>query len=199
LYLTPALPGLASGQMGVLLLDLDSGLTAGGTALTQTSSISASTFSGNYSGNFQGTIQNGEQDVVGQVVSDGSSALTGNADVNQLVAETSGITSTLTPDDALSGTFTAASDGRFTGTLDTSATGTLNEIFYVVNSSTVLFIETDAVAATSGPANGLLQLQQFPSTADLQQRSKRARRVVSTPVNAQRRRRIAPVDDPGEP
>ena len=195
LYLTPALPGLASGQMGALLLDLDSGLTASGTALAQASSISTSTFSGHYSGNFQGAIQNGEQDVVGQVVSDGASSLTGTADVNQF-NET---TSTLTPDDALTGVFTAASDGRFTGTLDTSATGTLNEIFYVVNSSTALFIETDAIAATSGPATGLLQLQQFPSTADLQQRSRHARQVVRTPVNAQPRRTTAPVDIRGEP
>jgi hypothetical protein len=195
LYLTPALPGLTSGQMGVLLLDLDSGLTASGAALAQASSISASTFSGHYSGNFQGAIQNGEQDVVGQVVSDGASSLTGTADVNQFTETTS----TLTPDDALSGAFTAASDGRFTSTLSTSATGALNEIFYVVNSSTVLFIETDAVAATSGPATGLLQLQQFPSTAGAQQRSRRARRVVRTPVIAQPRRTTAPVDIRGEP
>jgi hypothetical protein len=194
-YLTPALPGLTSGQMGALLLDLDSGLTASGMALAQASSISASTFSGHYSGNFQGAIQNGEQDVVGQVVSDGASSLTGTADVNQFTETTS----TLTPDDALSGAFTAASDGRFTGTLDTTATGTLTEIFYVVNSSNALFIETDTIAATSGPATGLSQLQQFPSTADLQKRSRRARRVVSTPGNAQPRRTIAPVDNPGEP
>ena len=180
--------------MGALLLDLDSGLTASGTALAQTSDISAATFKGNYSGNFQGAIQNGEQDVVGQVVSDGASSLTGAADVNQLVIAGTAVTSTLTPDDALTGGFTAASDGRFTGTLDTSATGTLNEIFYVVNSSTVLFIETDPIAATSGPAAGLLQLQEFPSTPDSPQRSTRARRVVRTPVKPQGRRRIAPVE-----
>jgi hypothetical protein len=195
LYLTPSLPGLTSGQMGALLLDLDSGLTASGTALAQASSISASTFSGHYSGNFQGAIQNGEQDVVGQVVSDGASSLTGTADVNQFTETTS----TLAPDDALSGALTAASDGRFAGTLETSATGTLSEIFYVVNSSTALFLETDAIAATSGPASGLLQLQQFPSTADIQQRLRRVRRVVRTPVNAQPRMTIAPVDNPGQP
>jgi hypothetical protein len=193
LYLTPILPGLASGQMGALLLDLDSGLTASGIALTQASDISASTFSGNYSGNFQAVIQSGEQDAAGQVVSNGASDLTGNADVNQLVATKSGVTSTQTPDDALSGTFTAASDGRFTGTLHSSATGTLNEIFYVVNSSTVLFVDADTIAATSGPGTGLLQLQQFKSTADLQPRSRRARRVVSKPVTARRQRATAPV------
>jgi hypothetical protein len=199
LYLTPALPGLTSGQMGVLLLDLDSGLTASGTALAQTSGISAATFKGNYSGNFQGAIKNGEQDVVGQVVSDGASSLTGTVDVNQFVIAGTEATSTLTPDDALTGGFMANSNGRFTGTLDGNATGTLNEIFYVVNSSTALFIETDAIAATSGPATGLLQLQQFPSIPDLQKRSRRARRVVRKPVNARPRRTTAPADNPGEP
>jgi hypothetical protein len=172
-YLTPSLPGLGSGEMGALLLDLDSGLNSSGAALAQTSSISASKFSGNYSGNFQGAITNGEQDVVGQVFSDGVSSLTGNADVNQFVIFTNGeITTTQTPDQALTGSFAAASDGRFTGTL--------NEIFYVV-SSTVLFIETDTVVATAGPAVGLLQLQQFASTPNLQQRSRRVRRVTKMP------------------
>jgi len=137
-------------NQGVLIFELDSGLTSSGTAWAQTGAISASTFKGNYSANFDGN-SSGEVDFVGQVVSDGVSALSGKVDINQYGS------STLTPGATLTGTFAANSSGRFTGTLDTSPTGTRQEIFYVVNSSTALFIDVDG----NSEGSGLLQLQQL--------------------------------------
>jgi len=137
-------------NQGALIFELDSGLTSSGAVWAQTGAVSASTFKGNYSANFDGN-SNGELDWVGQVVSDGVSALSGTVDVNQFAS------SALTPDAAVTGTFTANSSGRFTGTLDMSPTGTRQEIFYVVNSSTALFIDVDS----NSEGSGLLQLQQL--------------------------------------
>jgi len=160
LTVSPATGGVSQFAMyltssqGVLLFELDSGLTSTGAALAQSAGISATTFKGNYAGGFDATKSSGKEDVALQVASDGASALAGTADINQF-----GVSTPLAPGAALTGTFTASSNGRFTGTLVTSPTGTLQEIFYVLNSSTVLFIEADA----NGEATGSLQLQQFSS------------------------------------
>ncbi len=137
-------------NQGALLFELDSGLTSSGAGWAQTGAISASTLQGNYAANFDGN-SNGEVDWVGQIVADGVSALSGTVDINQYGS------STLTPGAALTGTFTANSNGRFTGTLNTSPTGTRQEIFYVVNNSTTLFVDIN----DHGEGSGLLQLQQL--------------------------------------
>jgi hypothetical protein len=157
-----------SKSQGVLLVELDSGLTGIGAALPQSGTITSSTFKGNYAINFDSaitttcgsTITNGEEVVVGQVAADGVSALTaGHVDIDQQFPGYNGTCPLLppTPDVGLTGAFSGSSNGRFTGTLSTSTTGTLQEIFYVVNSYTMLLLEVDA----KGQATGLLQLQTF--------------------------------------
>ena len=143
-------------NQGVLLLELDSGLTSAGVAFLQAPSITASTFQGNYAGSFDLAAAAGEEDAEAEVTSDGVSALTGTADINSF-----GAGSPLASSTTLAGSFTANSNGRFPGSfsLSTTPATTLNEIFYVVNSSTVLFADTDATS----PGTGQLQLQQFVS------------------------------------
>lgn len=132
-----------------LILELDSSHISSGVALAQSVGISGATFKGNYGLLYGGTDKNLNPDgVVGQAVADGVSAITGNVDIN--------IGQTLNPAVPLMGTFVANSNGRFTGTLKTTIAGQLTEIFYVVNSSTVLFIEVDSKGETAG----VLQLQQ---------------------------------------
>jgi predicted small lipoprotein YifL len=144
----------ATSNQGILLFGLDPDINSSGRALSQISVISASTFTGNYTASFQAANSNGQEDFVGLVVSDGISALTGNANVLQVA---SGGTITLTPDATLTGTFAANSNGRFTGTLNTPPTGTLQTVFYVVDTSSALFLEADG----NGEGTGLLQLQQY--------------------------------------
>jgi hypothetical protein len=136
-------------NQGVLILELDSSHLSDGVVLAQTGGISGATFKGNYGLLYGGTDKNlNPEGIVGQAVADGVSGITGNVDIN--------IGQTLNPAVPLTGTFVANSNGRFTGILKTSVTGQLTEIFYVVNSSTVLFIEVDSKGETAG----ILQLQQ---------------------------------------
>lgn len=138
------------------MLELDSGLTSSGTAISQTSSISAATFKGSYAGVLDFTTSSGERDADAEITSDGVSSLTGTADLN-----TFGGSSPLRSNTTLTGSFTANSHGRFPGslTLSTTPVTSLNEIFYVVNSSTVLVADMDSTS----PGTGQLQLQQFTS------------------------------------
>ncbi len=147
-------------DQGVLVVDLDFGLLGSGEALAQSGSpLSAATFQGAYAADLQGATSgatSANETLVGRLVSDGTSGLTGTADLSVLA---SGGTITLTPGATLTGSFTGASNGRFTGTLNTGTAGTQQEIFYVVDNSTVLSIEAD----TNGQATGTLQLQQLPA------------------------------------
>jgi hypothetical protein len=139
-------------NQGVLLFELDSGLTSTGVALLQASGISAATFSGNYSGILDLAAASGEEDVALALTSDGVSTLSdGAADLNLFGTGAQTIT--------FGGSFTANSNGSFSGSfaLNTTPAVTLSEMFYVVNSSTVLFTDVDATS----PGTGQLQLQQF--------------------------------------
>jgi hypothetical protein len=91
--------------------------------------------------------------LVGQLVADGVANITGNADIDQFDEVTHAFW-TQTPDTSISGLFTAGTQGRFTGTLTSVPTGTTRQIFYVVDSSTVLFLESDSI-----PGTGTFQLQ----------------------------------------
>jgi hypothetical protein len=150
-------------NQGVLLLGLDSGLTTTGAAFAQQST---SMPKGGYAVRYQAlssTGGNGEEDLTGQVTSDGTSMLSGgNADFNQYTTGTGptpqlGITFT--------GTFTTSASGRFSPSTLTLVFGgtsppppvTLNEIFYVVDATTVLSLGVDA----DTPSTGILQLQNF--------------------------------------
>ena len=59
----------------------------------------------------------------------------------------------------LTGGFTSNANGRFTGHLSLDLTSTdaqtLQEIFYILNNNTVLFIENDV----NGQTSGVMQLQ----------------------------------------
>jgi hypothetical protein len=56
----------------------------------------------------------------------------------------------------VTGNFTAGTGGRNSGTITTNQLGTAGVIFYVVDGSTVMLFENDAI-----PAIGILQLQNF--------------------------------------
>jgi hypothetical protein len=131
---------------GILLLDLDTYATSAGIAMAQGSNLSAATFNGNYSTNWSGTSPKGEEDAVGVLDANGISTLTGTADINMQ----GGI---LSPNTPLTGSFVGNATGRFTGSIVTP-TVTLPEIFYLLNASTALLLETDTT-----PSTGLLQLQ----------------------------------------
>ncbi len=121
-----------------------------GAAYTQASGpFTASSFSGAYGMNFAAfPAAGGEDGGTGQITSDGVGSLTpGTVDFN--VCNVSGGlcgSFTPTPGVSLAGTFTANTNGRFTGTL-TDGNGTIFSAspmsFYVVDSTRVLFIETD--------------------------------------------------------
>lgn len=133
---------------GVLLLEIDTGTGTSGSALAQASGISAGTLMGNYALGFNSMKKKAENDWTGQAIADGISGFTGTVDINQNMIVSSGL--------PLTGTFAGNTLGRFVGSLTTSVTGTLPQVFYVVDSSTVLYIETDASQGA-----GVLELQQF--------------------------------------
>jgi hypothetical protein len=133
---------------GILLLELDNGFVSIGDSLPQT----GTTFTnGNYAVNFTDATSGLpylEEDAVGQITSDGNSMFTaGTVDF----FSTNG---NLYQNAPLTGTFVASGQGRFTGSFaimtGSTTTETLKEIFYAASPSTVLFIESDAVAQTSG-------------------------------------------------
>jgi hypothetical protein len=148
-------------DQGILVVDLDFGFVGVGQALAQSGNpISATTFKGNYAIDLQGATGSATStnvNLVGLVSADGASKLSGTADLGVM---TQSMSNTLSPGQPLTGNFTANSDGRFTGNLSAGATYQQNDIFYVVDSSTLLLIEMD----TNGQATGTLQLQQLPAT-----------------------------------
>jgi hypothetical protein len=98
-------------------------------------------------------------DISGQIIATSSSAITGSLDIDQvngLFLGPSGNFWAQTPSASLTGGFTAGAQGRLTGSLTTNQLGTVGVILYVVDDSTVLLLEGDAV-----PAVGVLQLQNF--------------------------------------
>jgi hypothetical protein len=134
---------------GILLLELDTGFTTAGALLPQSSSTFAN---GNYAMNFTNSqlVSVGqEEDAVGQIVVSGSSTFTGTVDL----FNTSGNLNLLAP---LTGSFlptAPAGGGRYSGSFvitETPNNQTLNEFFYVASPDTVLFIESDNQAQTSG-------------------------------------------------
>jgi hypothetical protein len=148
---------VTAGQ-GVLLLELDTTSFSIGAAFSQSGGISASTFKGRYAVNLSAAAISAftEEDLTGQFVADGISALMGGADINQFTVATPPI-SKLFPNTSLTGTFVANSSGRFTGTVISSVTGSLNLVYYVASGSNVLFIGVDSTQVTAGA----MQSQQF--------------------------------------
>jgi hypothetical protein len=158
-------------DQGLYLLELDGGTsgTAGpsgaGVALQQTlaAPISSSDLSGAYASNFTASTTIGSQIFAAQVVSDGTSTLSGTADVNSFDATASPPAATSSSSAALSGSYTAGTDGRFPLTLTIlPASGqpspqftTLHPACYIVDANTCLLLGLDPTA----PGTGILLLQ----------------------------------------
>jgi hypothetical protein len=159
LTLTSTLVGISqfayypTAKNGLLLMELDTGFTTTGVILPQPANITTPNFSGNYAMNYtNATAGSGgsEQDAVGLVVADGAGAFTGTVDLFDDALNVS-------LGDPLTGTFVGAANpgqGRFTGTfviaLDASDNQTQKEIFYMADPNTVLFIQANPIAQTSG-------------------------------------------------
>jgi hypothetical protein len=150
---------------GVLMLELDPQMSGVGVVFPQTTgaSATASLFSGNYAAAYQtlGQINaaNGGvgswNDFLGVLTADGISNLTGSMALDQF-DESSQAFWTQTPNAILTGSFTAGPQGRFTGSFTIPPLATSQQVFYILDSSTVLSLGLD-----SGPSTGILQLQQF--------------------------------------
>lgn len=121
---------------GALLLELDTGFASTGTALVQstTPAFGAGTYGMNLTDAAAGVAVS-EEDMSGQVISDGVSAFTGTVDVNDNQGTGNSYAET-----SLTGSFGAASAGRFTGSfslpLTSSDTQTVQETFYIAASNT---------------------------------------------------------------
>ena len=159
---------------GLLLFELDTLKSGLGTVFLQTSSQPA--FQGTYAASIQqqgivnsarnqstvGLSAGAWSDISGQIVASASSTITGTLDldqVNGLFLGPSGNFWTQTPALSATGNFTTGPQGRFTGSITTTQLGlpVITEgVFYVVDDSTVLFLEDDAI-----PAVGILELQNF--------------------------------------
>jgi hypothetical protein len=134
-----------NGAMSVV--EIDTTNTVAGRALPQSGSFSGGTLSGNYALNLTGTEfipNNGEEDVVGQVVPNGGSAIAGAVAIN----DSGGTVSAA----ALSGSYQVSSSGRGLATLNTSSsafpTGAFT--FYIADSSDVFFLELDGNRVLAG-------------------------------------------------
>jgi hypothetical protein len=159
-------------DQGYYIIELDggsagsSGPSGAGVALQQTLTppISASSFSGNYAADFAATTAFGSQNFVGQIISDGVSALSGKADVNSFDATVPPPAGTPSSSALLSGSFTTNDNGRFPlALIITPAAGqptpeitSVNPVCYIVNANTCMLLGLDVTA----PGTGILQVQQ---------------------------------------
>jgi hypothetical protein len=156
---------------GLYLIELDggasgtSGPSGAGVALQQTLSqpISASAFNGKYASNFTAGTALGSQAFTAQITSDGVSKVAGVADVNSFNTAAAPPAASPSANAALSGSYTAASDGRFPLALTivpaagqpTPQITSLNPACYIVDANSCLLLGLDATA----PGTGVLQLQ----------------------------------------
>ncbi len=162
---------------GLFIFQLD--LQKSGTGTVALQSSSAPGISGNYAVSIQqpggidvsrpvslGLEVGAWADISGQIVASDSSMLSGTIDIDQIdgvFLAPSGNIWTQTPNQPVTGSFSAGTQGRFTGSITVNQTvtipgqlGTLGEIFYVIDSSHVMLLESD-----STPAVGVLELQNF--------------------------------------
>lgn len=155
-------PNNTSGGGGALMLDLDTYNM--GTGLVAPQSTGA-TFAGNYGFYQDGTFQAATApffDLIGQVLSDGLSTLTGHADYNLIEPSGGG----QYPNQAISATFTpdAAHAGRLTAKLSITGSGsTTNEniSLYQASDNLLFHVDMDSTAAMTGnTAVGLFEKQQ---------------------------------------
>jgi hypothetical protein len=127
---------------GVILLETDVRFLTSGTALQQqTTPFTAGALQGTYGLNFTASNSGSELDSIAEFTADGVSKLTGIIDLNNSGGITFG--------QALSGTFTVASNGRTTMVLQTPL-GTQNLVVYLVNGTRALFVEIDGTVVAAG-------------------------------------------------
>jgi hypothetical protein len=131
---------VSSGQ--VLILD---DMPEVGLALKQTLQLfSNASLSGNYAFLEQG-VANGQSLVLGGILTaDGAGNLTAVDDQN--------VGGTVTQNTSVTGSYSIASNGRGTATLS-SVHGTLNQVFYLVDSTTVMVMDTDSTRMSGGRAS----------------------------------------------
>jgi hypothetical protein len=138
---------------GALILELDAGFVSTGAALPQstTPTLGAGAYGMNLT-NGQGGVPFPEEDMSGQVISDGVSVFTGTVDIN----DNEGTAGTTYLSTSLTGSFGAATAGRFAGSfslaLTSSTTQTLQNVFYVVNNNTGPLNPTNAVTGNISSA-----------------------------------------------
>jgi hypothetical protein len=159
-------------DQGLYLIELDggsagtSGPSGAGVVRQQTlpTPIAVSAFSGKYASNFLANTSQGFEAFAAQIDSNGVSALSGAADVNSFNDSAPPVgAATPSSNAALSGSFTAGTDGRFPLVLMiTPAAGqpapqfsTINPACYIVDASTCLLLGLDATV----PGTGILELQ----------------------------------------
>jgi len=133
------------------VVEIDTSNVVAGRALAQSlGSFSSGSFQGIYAFNFTGNdfvVNPGEEDLVGQMVPNGGSALnTSSVDIND-----NGV---LVHSAALSGSYLVSSSGRGSATLATNSTAfsaaTMN--VYVADSGNALFLESDGTRVLVGIA-----------------------------------------------
>lgn len=154
---------LTGGGNPAMLVNLDENSTMSGTVLPQAPGpFSAESFKGAYALNFDQGFLLSESDATGVASADGIGSLAGTADVNSIFFDDFGdVNFSPAPQQMLTGTFAASANGRFTGTLGANGIfpgPTINVAFYMVDSTRLLFVETDSAAVTLG----LLELQSQP-------------------------------------
>jgi hypothetical protein len=133
---------------GFLVVSIDAGTVASGTAFTQQSLPPYnSSLNGSYGFSLGGTNSAGTVDAIAEFTADGKGNITGNLDENSAGVLGSGL--------ALTGTNSIASTGRGTAVLNSSA-GSMNLILYMVDASDFIYLEAD----TGQVATGRIQLQQ---------------------------------------
>ncbi len=152
-------PNSASGGGGAVMLDLDVNNLGAGIVVPQTSGAS---FVGNYAINQDGAAETsttfGFFDLIGQIVSDGTSTFAGLGDFNDvnLTGQTAGVT--------LAGTFAtdSANPGRATAQLTVNGSSTPNSLTaYQASSALVLHVDVDSSANGIGTIGlGVLEQQQ---------------------------------------
>ena len=156
-----------------LFLEIDGTVQLGGSLLQQTGAggFTAGSLSGDYASLYH-TVPISSilfNDIVGQVVSDGVSALTGTVCIESAASSQPAV--------ALTGNYTSDPSGRFTGSITTNGTNLAVSI-YLVNTGEAAFISQDPSAVGSG----MLTLQQLtgpPRAAQDKPTRTAARRTVS--------------------
>jgi hypothetical protein len=150
---------------GIFMLEIDGATTlfqSSELALEQSGSFSAASLTGPYAVNYSGVPLTAagvvEQDLVGELTSNGAGALTGLADINVFTSM-----GTVTSSGTFAGNYiTADTTGRYAGTL-TYSNSTQSVEFYAARATspnTALFISLDLAQVNAG----VMESQTFDST-----------------------------------